>query len=223
MYSSNTYIGRYDVAPTYTSPYTVAQPPYLSAPNYALSYTEKDPWVVSTRRQERVLDYPRELQLKEYYTASDNLHHNPWLAPWSFPDGARCFYCRGQGNRGDIGFPQLPCRGCQTNQWYKPSKNALPHCTECSGEGIWKESFCMKCGGKGVGSFYLPYACPKMTCGVRARTNWEIELHHSMEHLGKPVMPSHSVMVTQPFLLPVGKKWQSNVDIKPYHVAPRVY
>ena len=79
----------YDVAPTVMPTYAIAQPAFVSAPNYALEYHEKvfidpdrfvlalhrtaalrscsqDPWVVAARRQERLLDYPREAQLKEY-------------------------------------------------------------------------------------------------------------------------------------------------------------
>eukprot|EP00994_Dinema_validum_P001373 NODE_1275_length_1028_cov_418.735444_g977_i0.p3 GENE.NODE_1275_length_1028_cov_418.735444_g977_i0~~NODE_1275_length_1028_cov_418.735444_g977_i0.p3 ORF type:complete len:118 (-),score=16.48 NODE_1275_length_1028_cov_418.735444_g977_i0:217-570(-) len=104
----------------------------------------------------------------------------------------------------------LPCRGCQSNEYYKPSKNSCPYCTECQGEGVWKESFCVKCGGKGLGAFYLPFACPKFGCGVRARTNWEIELHMALKHMKKPKNPQHNVMVTRPFMLPLGKKWEHN-------------
>lgn len=192
---------------------TVGSAPYLTAPNWSMEYDSRDPWLIDARRQERWLDQPRETQLQQYYQPSESMHHNPWLAPWVFPDGFHCFYCRGQGNRGDIGLPHLPCRGCQSNQYYKPSKNAIPYCTECSGEGIWKDSFCLKCGGKGLGSFYLPYACPKFGCGVRARTNWEIELHFSTKHLPKARNPEHHVMVTQPFLVPVGHNWKYNAAL----------
>eukprot|EP01001_Neometanema_parovale_P009528 NODE_5767_length_911_cov_191.161168_g5542_i0.p1 GENE.NODE_5767_length_911_cov_191.161168_g5542_i0~~NODE_5767_length_911_cov_191.161168_g5542_i0.p1 ORF type:complete len:216 (+),score=50.89 NODE_5767_length_911_cov_191.161168_g5542_i0:60-707(+) len=185
--------------------------PTVPAPNFAIEYPQNDPWVIKARKQETWADYPRVAQLKEYYTANDKLDHNPWLAPWVFPDGAACFFCGSQGNRGDINMAHLPCRGCQSNKYYKPSKNAAPQCTECMGQGIWKEKFCVKCGGKGLGSFYLPFACAKGSCGARARTNWEMELHNAAFHTGKPKNPEHSAQVTSPFLVPVGKKWNYNV------------
>eukprot|EP00995_Heteronema_vittatum_P004455 NODE_1693_length_908_cov_600.741560_g189_i1.p2 GENE.NODE_1693_length_908_cov_600.741560_g189_i1~~NODE_1693_length_908_cov_600.741560_g189_i1.p2 ORF type:complete len:260 (+),score=105.62 NODE_1693_length_908_cov_600.741560_g189_i1:52-780(+) len=185
--------------------------PTVMRPGYIHEKGIEDPWSRQARKYERWLDHPREKNLAEYYKPNKSLSNNPWLAPWTFPDGAPCFFCAGSGHRADIGMDHLSCRGCQSNKFYKPSKSAAPYCTECRGQGVWKQSYCISCGGKGLGHFYLPFACPKPTCKARARTNWEIELHRVHKHATKVSNPDQHRLTTQPFLMPVGRRWDYNV------------
>eukprot|EP00996_Jenningsia_fusiforme_P001257 NODE_2150_length_1278_cov_95.594793_g1868_i1.p1 GENE.NODE_2150_length_1278_cov_95.594793_g1868_i1~~NODE_2150_length_1278_cov_95.594793_g1868_i1.p1 ORF type:complete len:281 (+),score=43.27 NODE_2150_length_1278_cov_95.594793_g1868_i1:77-844(+) len=148
-------------------------------------------WAQYSRHYEKWADWDREQQLLAYYRPQGK-EMSSVLSPWVFPDGTACFYCRGVGHRGEIGFPDLPCRGCQSETFLKPNQSTFGlHCTECAGTGVWKHSPCRKCGGKRIGSPYLPFACPKKTCGSRTRTNWEMELHQSLVHGKKaPAKPT---------------------------------
>jgi len=172
----------------------------------------------NSRQLEKHLDWHREEDLASYYKPSNRFYANPWLAPWVFPDGTPCFYCRGAGFRADIGLPGLPCRGCGNENYLKPSRLIDAQCVECNGDGVWKETYCTKCGGKGLGPAYLPFKCPAQ-CGARTRTNWEIELHCAIAHgprlaprpptaaAPSPAAALATAPLNQPFVLPFGKKW----------------